>query len=137
MASNIDKKKHAEQAENREKSKGLNTFLWLLGIVIIAVAAVGNIYFADQFSTPIRVVAVVILLLAAAGVLAITNQGTKARAFLSASRTELRKIVWPTRAETMQTTLIVMGVTVFVSLILWGIDSIIVTVITFLTDLRF
>ncbi|CAM3902431.1 preprotein translocase subunit SecE [Avibacterium gallinarum] len=137
MASNIDKKKHAEQAEHLQKSKGLNTFLWLLGIVIIAVAAVGNIYFADQFSTPIRVVAVVILLLVALGILAITNQGTKARAFLKDSRTELRKIVWPTRSEAMQTTLIVMAVTMIVSLILWGLDSIIVSVINFLTNLRF
>lgn len=137
MASNIDKKKQAEQAEHLQKSKGLNTFLWLLGIVIIAVAAVGNIYFADQFSTPIRVVAVVILLLVALGILAITNQGTKARAFLKDSRTELRKIVWPTRSEAMQTTLIVMAVTMIVSLILWGLDSIIVSVINFLTNLRF
>ncbi|MFU2059981.1 preprotein translocase subunit SecE [Avibacterium volantium] len=137
MASNIDKKKHAEQAEHLQKSKGLNTFLWLLGIVIIAVAAVGNIYFADQFSTPIRVVAVVILLFVALGILAITNQGTKARAFLKDSRTELRKIVWPTRSEAMQTTLIVMAVTMIVSLILWGLDSIIVSVINFLTNLRF
>ncbi|MCW9699969.1 MULTISPECIES: preprotein translocase subunit SecE [unclassified Avibacterium] len=137
MASNIDKKKHAEQAEDLQKSKGLNTFLWLLSMVIIAVAAVGNIYFADQFSTPIRVVAVVILLLIALGILAITNQGTKARAFLKDSRIELRKIVWPTRSEAMQTTLIVMAVTMIVSLILWGLDSIIVSVINFLTNLRF
>ncbi|URL02103.1 preprotein translocase subunit SecE [Avibacterium sp. 20-126] len=137
MASNIDKKKHAEQAEDLQKSKGLNTFLWLLSMVIIAVAAVGNIYFADQFSTPIRVVAVVILLLIALGILAITNQGTKARAFLKDSRIELRKIVWPTRYEAMQTTLIVMAVTMIVSLILWGLDSIIVSVINFLTNLRF
>ncbi|MCW9711271.1 preprotein translocase subunit SecE [Avibacterium sp. 21-586] len=137
MASNIDKKKHIENAENSERSKGLNTFLWLLSILIIAIAAVGNIYFAQKFSTPIRVVAVVILMLVAFAILAITSQGKKAREFLSASRTELRKIVWPTRAETTQTTLIVVGVTVFISLILWGVDSIIVTVINFLTDLRF
>lgn len=137
MALDIDKKKLAHEAETHEKSKGTNTFLWLLAIIVIAISAVGNIYFVDKFSTPIRVVAIVVLLLIALGILAITNQGTRARGFLKDARIELRKIVWPTRSETMQTTLIVMAVTVIVSLILWGLDSVIVSVINFLTSLRF
>lgn len=137
MALDIDKKKHTSETESNEKSKGFNTFLWLLAIVVIAISAVGNIYFADKFSSPIRIVGIVILLLIAFGILAITNQGTKARSFFKESRVELRKIVWPTRSETMQTTLIVIAVTVVVSLILWGLDSIIVSVINFLTNLRF
>ena len=44
---------------------------------------------------------------------------------------------WPTRAEARQTTLIVIGVTMIASLFFWAVDSIIVTVINFLTDLRF
>ncbi|AZI15052.1 preprotein translocase subunit SecE [Avibacterium paragallinarum] len=137
MALDIHKHKHAQGAESNQKSKGLNTFLWLLAICIIVISAVGNIYFANQFSTPIRVVGIVILLLITLVILAITNQGVKARLFLRDSYTELRKIVWPTRQEAMQTTLIVVTVTVIVSLILWGLDSIIVSVINFLTNLRF
>lgn len=136
MALEIEKKKNAHEVEN-QKSKGLNTFLWLLVFVVIAAAALGNIYLVEQFSTPIRVVGVVVLLLIALGIATLTNQGTKARNFFSDSRIELRKIVWPTRPEAMQTTLIVAGVTIVVSLILWGLDSIIVALITFLTDLRF
>ena len=100
-------------------------------------AAVGNIYLVEKFSTAIRVVGIVVALLIALGVAAITNQGTKARGFFSASRVELRRITWPTRQEAMQTTLIVFAVTVLASLILWGLDSVIVSLITFLTDLRF
>ena len=120
-----------------KKSKGLNAFLWLLTVVIIAATAFGNIYFEDQYSTPIRVVAVVVLLLIALGIAAMTNQGRKALGFFQDARTELRRIVWPSRPEATQTTFIVVGVTVFVSLILWGLDSIIVSIITFLTDWRF
>lgn len=137
MALDIDKKKHNHEVEKAQKSKGLNTFLWVFAIILIAISAVGNIYFAEQISTPIRVVAIVVLLLAALGVLAVTNQGTKARGFLKDSRVELRKIVWPTRQEATQTTFIVIGATVLISLFLWGIDSIIVSVINFLTNLRF
>ena len=136
MAFDIEKKKHTPEAPE-EKSKGLNAFLWLLTVVIIAATAFGNIYFEDQYSTPIRVVAVIVLLLISLGVAATTNQGRKALGFFQDARTELRRIVWPSRPEATQTTFIVVGVTVFVSLILWGLDSIIVSIITFLTDWRF
>ena len=69
MALDIEKKKHTLEAPE-EKSKGLNAFLWLLTVVIIVATAFGNIYFEDQYSTPIRVVAVVVLLLIALGIAA-------------------------------------------------------------------
>ncbi|WP_109433222.1 preprotein translocase subunit SecE [Aggregatibacter segnis] len=136
MALEIEKKKNESEA-SVEKSKGLNIFLWLLTVAIIAASAFGNIYFQDQYSTPIRVVAVIVLLLISLGGAATTNQGRKALGFFQDARTELRRIVWPSRPEATQTTFIVVGVTVFVSLILWGLDSIIVSIITFLTDWRF
>ena len=39
------------------------------------------------------------------------------------ARVEIRKVVWPSREETTQTTLIVVAVVIFVALILWGLDS--------------
>jgi preprotein translocase subunit SecE len=39
------------------------------------------------------------------------------------SRTEIRKVVWPTRQETVQTTMIVVAFVLLVALILWGLDS--------------
>ena len=90
-----------------------------------------------MYALPIRVVGMVVLLVIAFGLAAITNQGTKARAFFKDAKTEARKVVWPTRHETRQTTLIVIGVTIIASLFFWAVDSIIVTVINFLTDLRF
>lgn len=136
MALEIEKKKNTHEDDNL-KSKGLNSLLWVLVFIIIAGAALGNIYLVEQFSTPVRVVGVVVLLLVALGIAALTNQGMKARHFFSESKIELRKIVWPSRQEAMQTTFIVAGVTILVSLILWGLDSVIVALITFLTDLRF
>ncbi|MGY6773509.1 preprotein translocase subunit SecE [Gallibacterium sp. ZY190522] len=138
MSVEIEKKKaSASSVEDGVKSKGLNSTLWISCVILVLIAAVGNIYFGDQFSSVVRVPAMVVLLLLALFVAAITNQGTIARTFLKESRIELRKIIWPTRQEATQTTLIVMGVTVVVSLILWGLDSIIVSLINFITNLRF
>ncbi|MDG2949369.1 preprotein translocase subunit SecE [Exercitatus varius] len=136
MALVVEKKKN-EIEQTAQKSKGLNGFLWFLVVALILVASVGNIYFAGQYSTPVRVVAIFVLIVIALILAAITNQGKKALAFFSEARTELRRITWPTRPEAMQTTFIVVAVTVVTSLILWGFDSVIVSVLNFLTDLRF
>jgi preprotein translocase subunit SecE len=39
------------------------------------------------------------------------------------ARVEIRKVVWPTRQETTQTTLIVVAVVLVMALVLWGLDS--------------
>lgn len=131
-----NKNKAPEQLENKGvKSKGLNTALWIVAIVLLAVAAVGNAYFASHFSAAIRVVLMVLLVVGAVSIAALTSQGQKAIGFAKESRTELRKIIWPTRPEATQTTLIVLAMCVVVSLVLWGIDSLIVALITFLTNL--
>ena len=133
----VDKKKNAPEMVVEGKSKGLNTLLWILVAVFFAAAAIGNVYFQKVYSLPIRVVGVVIALVIAFAFAAITNQGTKARTFFKDSKIEAQKVVWPSRQEARQTTLIVIGVTIIASLFFWATDSIIVTVINFLTDLRF
>ena len=77
------------------------------------------------------VVAVIIALFVAAS----TSKGSQFLEFAKDSRTEVRKVVWPTRQETTQTTLIVMVATVLMSLLLWGLDGIIVRVVSFITGL--
>lgn len=137
MATEI-KTKNLEQVEPKGvKSKGVNTALWLVAVLLLAVAAVGNAYFSSHFSLIVRVLLLVVLLVGAVALAAITNQGQKAIHFMKDSRSELRKIIWPTGPEATQTTLIVLAVCVVVSLVLWGIDSLIVSLITFLTNLRF
>ncbi|MFA9488095.1 MULTISPECIES: preprotein translocase subunit SecE [unclassified Mannheimia] len=137
MATEI-KTKSLEQVEQKGvKGKGANTALWLIAILFLAVAAVGNAYFSSHFSLIVRVLLLVVLLVGAVVLAALTNQGQKAIHFIKDSRTELRKIIWPTRPEATQTTLIVLAMCVIVALVLWGIDSIIVALITFLTNLRF
>ncbi|MEO5354634.1 MAG: preprotein translocase subunit SecE [Magnetococcus sp. XQGC-1] len=44
-------------------------------------------------------------------------------------RTEARKVVWPTRKDTVQTTLVVFGMVVAVSLFLWVVDALLALVV--------
>ena len=135
MATEIKKKAPEQVQDKGEKSKGTNTLLWIIAVALIIVAAVGNTYFAAQLSLVVRVLALVALGAGAVAAAALTNQGQKTIHFIKESRTELRKIIWPTRPEPTQTTLIVIAMCVVVSLVLWGIDSIIVRLVAFLTNL--
>ena len=61
----------------------------------------------------------------AAGAIAFTtDKGRAAWEFMRDSRTELRKVVWPTRKETTQTTLVVIGVVTLVAIFLWMVDGV-------------
>ncbi|QOI10913.1 preprotein translocase subunit SecE [Blochmannia endosymbiont of Colobopsis nipponica] len=59
-----------------------------------------------------------------------TAKGLEFISFVRAAKMELDKVVWPTKRETIQTTLVVAVVTVIVSLLLWGLDSVLVRFIS-------
>ena len=83
---------------------------------------VGNSYYSDQ-SLLYRVLGIVAIA-AVAGLIALqTAKGAAFWALVKGSRNEIRKVVWPTRQETVQTTLIVVAFVLLVALILWGLDS--------------
>ena len=88
------------------------------------------------FSVVLRALGVVVLVVVAGLVAAQTNKGKTFLGFAKESRTEVRKVVWPTRKEASQTTLIVIVATVIVALILWGLDGIFVRVVGLATGIR-
>jgi len=73
----------------------------------------------------LRVGAMLVALVIALAIAASSQYGASLIEFSKGSRTELRKMVWPTRAETMQTTGIVLVLVVIVALFLWAIDAIV------------
>lgn len=66
---------------------------------------------------------------------ATTEKGSAFLTFAKESRMEVRKVIWPTRQETNQTTLIVMAATLIMALLLWGLDGIIVRLVAFITGI--
>ena len=96
--------------------------LWVLGLSLIALAVWGNSYFSD-IGLLYRVLGVVSILLISLFVLKFTIFGSQTFNLLLQSSTEIRKVVWPNRTETTQTTLIVTAAVLVASLILWGLDS--------------
>lgn len=120
-------------SENAANNAGsFDMFKWLLVIVLLTAAVGGNYYF-DQASVLIRAVGVVVAVIVALLIASKTGKGTKFVNFASEARIEVRKVVWPTRQETTQTTMIVMVATFVMALVLWGLDGIAVRVVSFIT----
>ena len=107
----------AQTSDNR-----LDVLKWIVVAVIVAVAVAGNQYFAAE-SVLYRAVALVVLGLVAAFVALQTTKGKSFWSLLKEARIEIRKVVWPNRTETTQTTLIVVAVVLVMALILWGLDT--------------
>ncbi len=97
---------------------------WVVVVALIAVGVVGNNYYADE-SLLYRVLALLVLGALAAVVAFQTSRGLAFWGLIKESRIEIRKVVWPNRQETTQTTLIVVGVVLLTALLLWGLDSLI------------
>lgn len=70
----------------------------------------------------IRALAVIVGLAGGIAVFMLTGKGRATREFLSESRFELRKVVWPTRQEAIRMTWVVIVVVIILSLLLGGFD---------------
>ena len=97
----------------------------------ILVASIIAFYlFADQ---PLlyRVLGIIAAFVIATVVALTTARGRSFVGFMKDARTEVRKMVWPTRVETLQTTAVVFIAVVLLAAFLWMIDRILTTLIQF------
>lgn len=95
---------------------------WVVVALIVSVGVFGDSYFSAE---PVlyRAIALVVLGLVAGFVALQTSKGKAFWSLLKEARIEIRKVVWPTRQETAQTTMIVVAVVLVMALVLWGLDS--------------
>ena len=104
------------------KDSRFDLLKWLVVAALVVVGVVGNQFFSGE-----PILYRVLGLLAIAAVAAFVGlQTAKGQAFFGLAkeaRVEIRKVVWPTRQETTQTTLIVVAVVLVMALLLWGLDS--------------
>lgn len=117
--------------DSKTQKSPLDIVKWILAIGFLAAAVVGNYMYGNE---PLlyRVLGVVALMLIGAGIALTSSQGKAFLQLLKEANIERRKVVWPTRQETTQTTLIVVAVVVFMALVLWGVDSLLSWLISLL-----
>ena len=100
----------------------LDGLKWCAVMLLISGAVYGNYYFSVE-SLFYRAVAMVVVGLAVAFVAINTRKGNAFKSLLQGAYAEARRVVWPTRQDRNQTTLMVVVVVFLMSLILWGLDT--------------
>ena len=90
---------------------------------ILLMAGVAGYYYFREHATIIRVLAVMAGMVAASAVAWTSLPGKQFFAFSKESVAETRRVVWPSRKETMQTTGVVFALVVLVALFLWVVDA--------------
>ena len=112
----------ATPAKGKESGTIVDWLKWTVVMVLVAAGVVGNWYFGD-WDFLYRALALVGLALVAGFAALQTERGQRVWNLAREARTELRRVVWPNRQETTQTTLIVLILILVFALILWGLDS--------------
>ncbi|MDG1583388.1 preprotein translocase subunit SecE [Pseudomonas sp. GOM6] len=109
-------------AKAEAKDSRFDVLKWLVVAALVIAGVIGNQYFSAE---PLlyRVLALLAMAVVAAFVALQTARGQAFFALAKEARIEIRKVVWPSRQETTQTTLIVVAVVLVMALLLWGLDS--------------
>ena len=118
-----------------QPSSSFDGLKWFAVAILLAAAIGGNFYYGQE-SVLLRAIGVVFAVGVAGLVAMQTLKGRTAVAFAKESRTEVRKVVWPTRQEAIQTTGIVLVVTLLMSLLLWGLDSVLFWLVGLITGMK-
>jgi len=101
--------------------------------VVFVVAGVAAFYYFSEIPLLYRVLGLVVVALAVAGMILTTGMGRNVWGFVLESKQEVRKVVWPTREETLRTTLLVFAMVIIVGFVLWLLDMFLFWGVRFLT----
>jgi preprotein translocase subunit SecE len=115
-----------------EVTNKLDTFKLLLAIVIL-LAGIAGFYYYEAEGLLYRVLGLLVFVLIALGVVYTTNLGRSVVGFGREARAEVRKVVWPSRQETVQTTLMVIVAVIIIGIFLWLIDMVLLSAVQYFT----
>jgi preprotein translocase subunit SecE len=107
--------------------------LKLSAALLLVAGAIWGFYFWGEHSLLLRVLGLLAVVIVA-GLLALqTGSGRAVADFALESRTEVRKVVWPTRQETLQTTLVVLAMVLVMGIVLWMVDWVLLAIVRAVT----
>ncbi|MCW8903233.1 preprotein translocase subunit SecE [Sedimenticola selenatireducens] len=119
-------------AKAEVESSGMDTVKLLLAVVLL-VGGIALFYFLEEYSTLVRVLGLLAVTGVAVFIAMQSVAGRRVWDFARASRTEVRKVVWPSRQETIQTTLIVFAMVLLIGIVLWVFDMILMAIVQAVT----
>lgn len=123
----------SKNIENQAKSKSS------IGMILSILIVIGflALFYLDplELNTTFYKVLVLLAGLVLAGFVFFESpQGIRLSAFLKETKIELRKVIWPTREETIKTTGMIMVAVIIVAIFLWIVDAFLTWAVQLLTN---
>lgn len=109
----------------------VDRLLWGLAGVLLVSGVAAQYYFASQ-SVLIRIIGLLLAVAAAVALVARTQLGRNIWAYWLEVLVELRKVVWPTKQETIHSTVAVLAMVFVMGLVLWSVDAVLVRVMAWI-----
>jgi preprotein translocase subunit SecE len=119
-------------SKSQVEASSLDTVKLTLAAGII-VGGIYGFYYLDGYSQLLRVLGLLALVGMAVFIAYQTAVGRVIWDFASSSRIEVRKVVWPSRQETVQTTIIVFVMVLIMGIVLWLFDMMLGAILKALT----
>ena len=119
--------------QEEHSSSILDTALLWLAVGVLCASIFGYYWFDPQYNDLIRVLGMLAGCALAVVIALQTSTGKTGWSYVQGSRTELRRVVWPTRQETIQTTLMVIVVVLILAVFIWALDVVLAWGVQILT----
>lgn len=96
--------------------------LKLVAAALVVIAGIAVFYVFDGGSALLRTGIFIVSVIAGAGIAFTSGPGRAAWQFAVGTKAEVRRVIWPTRRETIQGTMIVIALVIMIGLYLWLLD---------------
>lgn len=117
---------------NNTTATTAGTLVLLLSLLMLC-GAIGGYYYFDNQPVVVRALGLLAGVVASVVVFTRSARGALIWDYVRGSRTEVRKMVWPSRQETIQTTIIIGVFVILFAVFLWLLDLALVEIVQFLT----
>jgi preprotein translocase subunit SecE len=114
------------------QASGMDTVKLAAAALLLGGAIFAFYWFADQ-SLLLRVLGLLGVAVVSVLVASQTGIGRSVWSFIGATRNEVRKVVWPTRTETVQTALAVLVIVMLLGVTIWLLDMLVLWAVRLLT----
>ena len=104
-----------------QTTSGIDT-VKLIPALLTLIAGIAGFYYYEDESQLLRVIGMLVVAGITIFIVSTTDIGQRSLGFARDARVEVRKVVWPTRQETLQTTIAVLIMVFIVAIMLWLID---------------
>ena len=107
--------------KTEQSTSAIDTIKLMTAVAVLIAGVIGFYYFEDQ-SQLLRVLGMLAVAVVAFFIAASSDPGRRGLGFVREARVEVRKVVWPTRQEALQTTIAVLFMVILVAIMLWLFD---------------